>query len=500
MPERPGVAGRFVVGWDGVVRPALKVGPKADLESDVRTLAVALKKSRESPKFLRYRSTNVGTGTTTEHREAISPFFDDRGPATVVPRSPLTLCTLLRLGRADLAELLYAAATTWTPDNARPDLTDENISFPSLSGGWADTVYSRLIAAHCTADDAIALDAARRLDRFRQALEAKPGVRPAEPKTERQRRDQPAYVRNANVMAELLADQERRAKEAPRGPVPPPGGDPAARIAALIRDFDQIHVTQLFHNAGAEPGDGAIVNEIVAEGDPAVGPLLAALESDTRLTRCISSRSGQDQTRLVVRAVYKALQRLLKSERFIDDGSDYTALETAEGRKRLAAAARAFWEKNAAVPMVERWYRNLRDDSAGPARWIEASSGLIQAPGVPPSLTGYFTVRRPGQPKPGALRGEPLRKLRGPTVSELLTRRCQEMAGTGKALSSPDAKLLEACNLAPQVYLVGRGRVAAHNQGTHDDLSRTGARPTRVAVRRLRPLHRRIHDRPRAGR
>ena len=85
MPERPGVAGRFVVGWDGVVRPALSVGAKADLDSDVRALAVALKKSRESPQFLEYRTTNVGKGTTTEHREAISPFFDDRGPATAVP-------------------------------------------------------------------------------------------------------------------------------------------------------------------------------------------------------------------------------------------------------------------------------------------------------------------------------------------------------------------------------------------------------------------------------
>ena len=251
-------------------------------------------------------------------------------------------------------------------------------------------------------------------------------------------------MRNANVIAELLEDQERRAKEAPRGPVPPPGGDPAARIAALIRDFDQIHIEQMSHFGGADPGAGEIVKEVVAEGDRAVGPLLAALESDTRLTRCILSRSGIDHTRPVNLAIYAALQRLLKSERFLDDGSDHAQLETAEGRKRLAQAARAFWEKNASVPMVERWYRSLRDDSAGPARWIEAASSLIQAPGVPPSLTGYSTVRRPGQPKPGALRGELLRKLHSPTVSELLTRRCQELAGTGKA----EAELLEACNLA----------------------------------------------------
>ena len=84
---------------------------------------------------------------------------------------------LVRLGRSDLAESLYAAATTWTPDNARPDLTDEDIGFASLSWGWSETVYSRLIEAHCGGDDAVALDAARRLDRFRKAVEAKAGRR-----------------------------------------------------------------------------------------------------------------------------------------------------------------------------------------------------------------------------------------------------------------------------------------------------------------------------------
>ena len=61
---------------------------------------------------------------------------------------------------------------------------------------------------------------------------------------------------------------------------------------------------------------------------------------------------------------------------------------------------------------------------------------------------GYFTVRKPGRPKPVAFKGEPLRKLRNPSLSELLASRCKEMAGTGKALTIPDAKLLEACDLA----------------------------------------------------
>ncbi len=447
-PGRPGEAGRFAVGWDGVVRPALSVGAKADLEADVRALAVALKTSRDSPQFS--ESVSVGTdGVRTEHREVISPFSDDREPATAVPRSPLTLCMLLRLGRADLAESLYAAATTWTPDNARPDLKDGLISFPSLSRDWADSLYHRLVGAHCRGDDAVALDAGRRLDRFRKAVDAKAealGLKREAPS--RNSHENPAYVQNPGVVTDLLADQERRAKEPPRGPVPARGGDPAERIAALIRDFDQIHVAQMVHFGGANPGDGAIVAEVVAEGDPAVGPLLAALESDTRLTRCVFSRNEIDHPRPATEAIHAALQRLLKTERILDDRSDYTELGTPEGRKHLAAAARASWEKNREVPLVERWYRTLRDDSAGAGRWLEAATGLVQPPGGGAPFMGYFTIRRPGQPRPGALMGEPLRERRDPGISELLARRCAEMAGTGKALSIPDVKLLGASDLA----------------------------------------------------
>ena len=125
---------------------------------------------------------------------------------------------LLRLGRADLAESLYAAATTWTPETARPDLTDEHLRFPALARPWTGTVYSRLIGAHFGGDDALALDAARRLDRFRKAVEAKARALGLPPDTRQARTSQIRPTRNPNVVTELLADQERRAREAPRGP------------------------------------------------------------------------------------------------------------------------------------------------------------------------------------------------------------------------------------------------------------------------------------------
>ena len=147
----------------------------------------------------------------------------------------------------------------------------------------------------------------------------------------------------------------------------------------------------MVHYGGAEPADGAIVDEVVAEGDAAVGPLLAALESDTQADPLhLQPERASIRPDPVIEAVYAALQRLLKTERFMDDMSDYTEMKTAEGRKRLAAAARALWEKNRAVPLVERWYRTLRDDSAGPARWLEAATGLVQPPGRGAPFTGVL--------------------------------------------------------------------------------------------------------------
>lgn len=454
LPARPGDAGRIVVGWDGVLRPVVSLGARADLEADIRALAAALKASRESPHYLEYMSVGVSTetvpGTRTEHRAAISPFFDAQGAATVVPRSPMTMVLLLRLGRADLAESLYASATGWTPSSVPQKPQDEDVSVRSLSRVWADTVYDRLIRSHCLGDDAVALDAARRLDRFAKAVPPRveaPGVRGG---LGLYSRDDPAYVRNPTVVPRLLADHERRAKEGPRTPVPPSGGDRAARIAALIRDFDQIYVNTARSNyTGGTPQEATIVREVVAEGDAAVEPLLAALESDTRLTRCVLSRNGIDRLGPVSLAVNAALVRLLKTWPTLDRTSGPVDLDTAEGRKRLTAAVRAHWEKNRDVPLVERWYRALRDDNAGRPRWVEAASGIVQPAGPNAPLGIRLGIRRPGQPLPAALMGEALRDGRDPSVSELLARRCREIAGPdGPTRLVPDGDLICACSLA----------------------------------------------------
>ena len=65
-----------------------------------------------------------------------------------------------RLGRADLAEALFAAGTTWTPERRGQNLTDYHVSYLTLATDWAAAVFLRLVSAHMRGDDALALDAA----------------------------------------------------------------------------------------------------------------------------------------------------------------------------------------------------------------------------------------------------------------------------------------------------------------------------------------------------
>ena len=92
------------------------------------------------------------------------------------------------------------------------------------------------------------------------------------------------YFPEIQRLGALLADQERRAKEPPRPPIPGPEAPAEARIAALIRDLDRFGGRgSLDHDA--DPPVSKVLRALIREGDAAVGPLLAAVESDTRLTR-----------------------------------------------------------------------------------------------------------------------------------------------------------------------------------------------------------------------
>jgi hypothetical protein len=302
LPRRESDADRFVVSWDGVIYPASSVGAAADIARDVRADVERMTHSRQG----------VARQTALFYRALAYEWADpdeERAPTA------LKVCLLLRLGRADLAEALFAAATSWTPEVRGRDLTDYGLSYLTMAQDWAGIVFLRLIYAHMRGDDAIALDAARRLSAFARSAGARAEAIGFARETNRFTQEPPSYFPFLRQLPELLTDQERRAKEPPRGPIPPRGGDPSARVAALIRELDQIAHPQIVH-FGNSP-DSPLVPALIAEGEAAVEPLLAALESDTRLTRTTTQGRGMSIERRVhpVREpVLRALIVLIKPE------------------------------------------------------------------------------------------------------------------------------------------------------------------------------------------
>ena len=438
LPERADVPGRFAVCWDGQVYPALTVGEPIDLGKDIMELAESLKRARETGKSARFsEAPNFGFPGDQGN------FF---GAAGVDDHSPIKLCLLLRLGRADLAEAAsLPAATAWTPEIRARDLTDYKISYMTLAENWAATAFSRLVSAHMRGEDVIALDAARKLARFRDLATAKADEM-GFPREERQSRRgaEPAprftFLTQLDV---LLLDQERRARMPARGLIPRKGGDSSARIAALIRDLDEVNAHQMMSWGAPQIGNAPQVLDLIGEGDAAIAPLLEVLELDTRLSRTVSANRGSSRERFVhpvYEAAFAALIGILKTQEF--NQFRFYGFKTAEpaARKALAGALRQFWQKTRSVPLVERWYRTLLDDSAGPARWLEAAGGIIQ-PDAPPDVP---------RPKPGTrpMKGDSLPAGREPSVTALLLRRTRDLERMGDSQNSLEQGFAGACRMA----------------------------------------------------
>ena len=438
LPERADIPGRFVICWDGLVYPALTVGDPADLDRDIKELAEVLKQ--------------VKAGTVQNRFDEGSYWGFPRprgggfGISGVDDQTPIKFCLLLRLGRADLAETLFAAGTTWTPAPRGRDLTDYHISYMSLASNWAGSAFGRLIGAHTRGDDVIALDLARKLAKFRDLATAKAEAMGfTQPTRQNLGGAEPvARFPFLNQIDDLLRDHERRAAMPPRGPIPPKGGDPSARIAALIRDLDQINEQQMMSGGYANPGSSPLVRDLAAEGDPAVAPLLTVLESDDRLTRSASENSRSMTVDRFVHPVHEAafaaLIRILHTNEFANlRFYGWKPVLLAE-RKAQADSIRQFWEKTRSIPLVERWYRTLLDDSATQARWLEAAGGIISMD---------FEEGMP-YPKPGSrpVKGESLRTGRDPSVTVLMLRRASQIARTGNPRTSRDPVLSAACQMA----------------------------------------------------
>jgi hypothetical protein len=442
LPREEGRREDFAVCWNGLVYPVAVLGEKADLDADLRALVDSLKAERE-------KARNSGPGS------AFGGFMGGDGAIAeglavdVGQPIPIKLCLLLRLGRADLAESLFAACTIWKPDGPRRDLTDYGISYLTLASDWAWFLFDRAIGAHMRGDDRIALADSKRLTEVSEKIEARAAAMGfGRPLRMFNHRASHPYLGFLGQLDTLRQDQERRAREPRRG-----DADAATRIAGLIRDLDQIAVRQNAQPGWLDLSLAPAVQALIAEGDAAVEPLLVVLESDMRLTRSIAFGRREDRGRTVLGvhdAAYKALRGILRTANLGEGPVPVLGpYGDPEVRRKQAGSIRAYWAKNKGVSPVERCYRTLRDDAATTAQWQEAGTQLVQPANAPGRV-----IHAPGLPptKPAdaiAMKGATLRDGRDPSVSELLAQRALELARPGREARPGESDPLNgASNLA----------------------------------------------------
>ena len=411
LPPRGGETRRFAVAWNGLVYPIASAGEPADLEVNVKSLARRARGPRQEsdgtdPVRLVQRASRGAGGFARE-------LGGDQGlpAATAGPGRP----GRGGLGRGD------GRADRRLPSSRDFECgSDQQRRFLFDAGQRPGLVPLRPRGLrHSRGDDVIALADARKLTILQKAVETRAramdfsrpyGGSSSKPQTM-------PYIGFLHQLPDLLADQERRAREPRRPPVPPPGTDKKARIAALIAELDQIA------SWGVGP---SIVKALVAEGEDAIDPLIEAAEHDTRLTRSLAplmhSSARDREIRPVREFEYTALRDLLKTS-VVGPGD-----------------ARAYWEKYRRMPPVERWYRTIADDHASPAEWLEAADRIVHRENVSvvsPSDAFRTTVTHaipPGvRPK---LEGEVLRDKKNPSVAELMARRASELDSGGPVVDN----------------------------------------------------------------
>jgi hypothetical protein len=423
LPARPGDRHRFAVCWNGLVYPALTVGEKADLAADVAAAVKAIKaqdwleEAADRPQ--------AEEGFAVWHRRL----------------DMLAAGLLLRVGEGDLATRLWQALHAPRAGGEKPG--DEPDPYLGLASDWAWSLFDHGLGAHMRGDDVPALHSFRLLAAFAPRAEAEARKRGFRPDRDRGRR---AFLDFLDQLPDLVADQERRAREGPHAPVvcigPGRERDRDKRIAALIARLDEVSARQMSQPGGVSLGSDLVVEALIREGEPALEPLLACFEKDDRLTRSVHFRRDFARSRTVLavhEAAYVAASAILGSSDFEPRATgDNLTRSGAATRKELAAAMRAHRKEARRAAPADRWFAVLADDRAKPEQWLNAAGALVTPDNerfAPGTMVWAGAVVRTGAPAEGKPRlvGEPLRPRKDPSVTGLMLKRAGEVRDRGLA-------------------------------------------------------------------
>ena len=171
LPVAAGGKPRHAIAWSGLVYPLAGSGEPVDLDGDIRALEDAAGRANAAAKGRPGQQVGFNGFGTNSEGSAVS----------VATLLPIKVCLLLRLGRADLAELIWAAGTGRPKDpepkpvGARPklDLNSYGISYLTLARDLAWYRFDRAICAHMRGDDPLALADVRALDALALAVDTR---------------------------------------------------------------------------------------------------------------------------------------------------------------------------------------------------------------------------------------------------------------------------------------------------------------------------------------
>ena len=287
---RRGGARRRGSPWPGTAwaHPIASAGEPADLEADVRGSPVG---RQDRPPGSDGTTGSTGSSEVPEER--------------CFARSvrPIKVCLLLRLGRAEpgrgglgRGDRSSRPAASIPLGAANADLTSNDVSYVTWPTTWPWNFDRARRATPRRRRDRPA--DARKLTNLQKAVETQANVDGLLPSvrgsSSNSRRPRPISDSSASSPTSWpIRVATGPGLPVPRPPVPPPGADKKARLAALIAELDQI---------GPSRDGASIVKALVTEGEGAVGPLIEAAEHETRgLTRSLappwkgSIRTARDQ-------------------------------------------------------------------------------------------------------------------------------------------------------------------------------------------------------------